>query len=159
MLCVSWFLGVARWCRSKSYSTMNILFINSGGRLMSHKNYIMTYTYIVGGLFLALYYRFALHLVEVFSTRHHLVLYRYRLVMHEQACSARYPRLVNCVKVFIPVTRRFKGYTILVEKYVTGKIKLFRPNKVYIFLIRINSRIDLDMSVRPPRSQELISFY
>lgn len=138
---------------------MNILFINSGGRLMSHKNYIMTYTYIVGGLFLALYYRFALHLVEVFSTRHHLVLYRYRLVMHEQACSARYPRLVKCVKVFIPVTRRFKGYTILVEKYVTGKIKLFRPNKVYIFLIRINSRIDLDMSVRPPRSQELISFY
>jgi len=48
---------------------------------------------------------------------------------------------------FIPVTRRVKGYTKFVGKYVKGRRKRFRPHKVYIFLIRVNSRIDLAMSV------------
>jgi len=48
-----------------------------------------------------------------------------------------------------PVTRRVKGYTRFVGKYVTGRRKRFRPHKVYIFLIRITSRVDLAMSVRP----------
>jgi len=34
----------------------------------------------------------------------------------------------------IPVTRRVKGYTRFVGKY-TGRRKRFRPHKVYIFLI------------------------
>jgi len=50
----------------------------------------------------------------------------------------------------IPVTRRVKGYTIFVRKYVTGRRMRLRPHKVYIFLIRITSRVDLAMSVRPP---------
>jgi len=51
--------------------------------------------------------------------------------------------------LFIPVTRRVKGYTRFVGKYVTGRGKRFRPHKVYIFLIRITSRVDLAMSVCP----------
>jgi len=51
---------------------------------------------------------------------------------------------------FIPVTRRVKGYTRFVGKYVTGRRKRFRPHKVYIFLIRITSQVDLAMSVCPP---------
>jgi len=51
--------------------------------------------------------------------------------------------------VFIPVTRRIKGYTRFVGKYVTGIKKRFRPHKVCIFLIRITSRVDLYMSVCP----------
>jgi len=51
--------------------------------------------------------------------------------------------------VFIPVTRRVKGYTRFVGKYETGRRKRFRPHKVYIFLIRITSRDDLAMSVCP----------
>jgi len=51
--------------------------------------------------------------------------------------------------VFILVTRRVKGYTRFVGKYVTGKRKRFIPHKVYIFLIRITSRVDLAMSVCP----------
>jgi len=47
------------------------------------------------------------------------------------------------------VTRRVKGYTRFVGKYVTGRRKRFRPHKVYIFLIRITSRVDLAMSVCP----------
>jgi len=47
--------------------------------------------------------------------------------------------------IFIPVTRRVKGYTRFVGKYVTGRRKW--PYKVYIFLIRINSRVNLAMSV------------
>jgi len=55
----------------------------------------------------------------------------------------------NLIKlyIFIPVTRRVKGYTRFVEKYVTGRRKRFRPHKVCIFLIRISSRVDLAMSV------------
>jgi len=34
-----------------------------------------------------------------------------------------------------------------VGKYVTGRRKRFRPHKVYIFLTRITSRVDLAMSV------------
>jgi len=34
----------------------------------------------------------------------------------------------------IPVTRRVKGYTRYIEKYVTGRRKSFRPYKVYIYL-------------------------
>jgi len=51
--------------------------------------------------------------------------------------------------IFIPVTRRVKGYTRFVGKYVTGRRKRFRPHQVYIFLIRITSRVDLAMSVCP----------
>jgi len=47
--------------------------------------------------------------------------------------------------IFIPVTRRIKGYTIFVGKYVTGRWNRFGPHKVYIFLIR--SRVDLAMSI------------
>jgi len=49
--------------------------------------------------------------------------------------------------IFIPVTRRVKGYTRFFGKYVTGRRKRFRPHKVHIFLIRITSQIDLAMSV------------
>jgi len=51
--------------------------------------------------------------------------------------------------MFIPVTRRLKGYTRFVGKYATGRGKRFRPHKVYIFLIGITSRVDLAMSVCP----------
>ncbi|XP_041564622.1 uncharacterized protein LOC121467305 [Drosophila elegans] len=34
-----------------------------------------------------------------------------------------------------------------VEEYVTGRNKCSRPHKKYIFLIRINSRVDLAVSV------------
>jgi len=51
--------------------------------------------------------------------------------------------------LFIPVTRRVKGYARLVGKYVTGRRKRFRPRKVYIFLIRITSQVGLAMSVCP----------
>jgi len=47
----------------------------------------------------------------------------------------------------IPVTRRVKGYSRFVGKYVTGRRNLFRTHKVYIFFIRITSRVDLAMSV------------
>jgi len=36
--------------------------------------------------------------------------------------------------VVVPVTCRVKGYARFVEEYVTGRRKLFRPDKVYIFL-------------------------
>jgi len=49
--------------------------------------------------------------------------------------------------IFIPVTRRVKGYTRLVGKYVTSRRKRFLPHKVYILLIRITSRVDIAMSV------------
>jgi len=52
-------------------------------------------------------------------------------------------------QIIISVTRRVKGYTRFVGKYVTGRRKRFRPHKVYIFLIRITSRVDLAMSVCP----------
>jgi len=52
-------------------------------------------------------------------------------------------------RLVIPVTRRVKGYTRFVGKYVTGRRKRFQPHKVYIFLIRITSRVDLAMSVGP----------
>jgi len=48
--------------------------------------------------------------------------------------------------IFIPVTRRVKGYTRFVGKYVKGRRMRFPPHKVYIFLIRITSRINLAMS-------------
>jgi len=48
--------------------------------------------------------------------------------------------------VVIPVTRKIKGYTKVVEKYETSIRKRIRPHKVYIFLIRITSRVDLAMS-------------
>jgi len=40
-------------------------------------------------------------------------------------------------------------YTRFVGKYVTGRRMRFRPNKVYIFLIRITSQVDLAISVCP----------
>jgi len=45
--------------------------------------------------------------------------------------------------IFIPATRRVKGYV----KYVTGKRKGFQLHKVCIFLISITSRVDLAMSI------------
>jgi len=53
------------------------------------------------------------------------------------------------VRIVIPVTRRVNGYTRFVGMYVTGRRKRFRPHKVYIFFIRITSRVDLAMSVCP----------
>jgi len=38
------------------------------------------------------------------------------------------------VILFKPVTRRAKGYTRFVGKYVTGRRKRFRPHKVYIYI-------------------------
>jgi len=66
-------------------------------------------------------------------------------------CSSK--NILTCVKVklnkvFIPVTRRVKGYTRFVGKYVTGRRKRFRPHKVYIFLIRITSPV-VRLSVCP----------
>jgi len=49
--------------------------------------------------------------------------------------------------IFIPVTRRVKGYTRFVGKCVTSRRKRFRPHRVYIFFIRITSRVDLAMYV------------
>jgi len=46
---------------------------------------------------------------------------------------------------FYTLTRRVKKYTRFAGKYVTGRKKHFR---LYIFLIRITSRVDLAMSVR-----------
>jgi len=45
--------------------------------------------------------------------------------------------------VFIPVTRRVKGYTRFVEKYVTGRRKRFRPHKVSCHV-----RLSVCLSVR-----------
>jgi len=42
---------------------------------------------------------------------------------------------------------KVKGYTRIVEVYVTRRRKRFRPYEVYIFLIRINSQVGLVMSV------------
>jgi len=53
----------------------------------------------------------------------------------------------NVKTILIPVTRKVKGYTGFVGKYVTSKRTRFRPHKVYIFFIRINIRVDLAMSV------------
>jgi len=57
-------------------------------------------------------------------------------------------RRVKGYTVVIPVSRRVKGYTRFVGKYVADR-RVFRPHKVYIFLIRIASRVDLAMSVCP----------
>jgi len=51
--------------------------------------------------------------------------------------------------LLIPGTRRVKGCTRFVGMYVTDRRKRFRSHKVYIFLIRITSRVDLAMSVCP----------
>lgn len=45
------------------------------------------------------------------------------------------------------VTRRVKRYTRFLEKYVTSRRMRFLPYKVYKFLIRINSLVDLALSV------------
>jgi len=59
------------------------------------------------------------------------------------------------VAICIQVTRRVKGYTRFVGKYVTGRRKRFRLHKIYIFLSRITSRVDLTMSVCPYERWEL----
>jgi len=53
------------------------------------------------------------------------------------------------IYIVIPATRKVKGYTRFVGKYVAGRSKRFQPHKVYIFLITITSRVDLAMSVCP----------
>jgi len=55
----------------------------------------------------------------------------------------------NVKTILTPVTRKVKGYTSFLGKYVTSKRKLFRSHKVYIFFIRITIRVDLAMSVCP----------
>jgi len=60
--------------------------------------------------------------------------------------------------VIIPVTCRVKGYTRFVGRYVTGRRKRFRPHKVYKFLIRITSRVDLAMSVCPYERWDLENY-
>jgi len=45
------------------------------------------------------------------------------------------------VNTFHTFTRRVKGYTRFVGKYVIGRRKRFLPHKVYIFLTRITSRV------------------
>jgi len=60
--------------------------------------------------------------------------------------------------IFIPVTRRVKGYTRFVGRYATGRRKQFRPYKAYIFLIRITSRVDVRLSVRP-LSTHIVKYY
>jgi len=52
--------------------------------------------------------------------------------------------------LFILVTRRVKGYTKFVGKYVTGRRKRFRPHKEYIHILdQDHRRVDLAMSVCP----------
>jgi len=69
------------------------------------------------------------------------------------------PATVASVAVVIPATCRVKGYTRLVGKYVTGRRKRFPPHKVFIFLIRITSRVDLAMSVCPDECWDLGNYY
>jgi len=57
-----------------------------------------------------------------------------------------FERYRRCLwQCFIPVTRGVKGYTTFVGKYVTGRRNRFRPHKVYLFLIRITSRVRLSV--------------
>jgi len=56
---------------------------------------------------------------------------------------------ISCFRYFYTRTRKVKGYTRFVGKYVTGRKKRFRPHKVHIFLIRITSRVGLAMSDCP----------
>jgi len=49
--------------------------------------------------------------------------------------------------IIILVTHRVKGYNIFIGKYVTGRRKRFQPHKLYIFLIRITSQVNLAMFV------------
>jgi len=69
--------------------------------------------------------------------------------------SACYIFPTNLVYPFTLRTRRVKGYTRFVAKYVTGRRKRFRPHE-YIFVIRITSRVDLVCpSVRPRMNAEI----
>jgi len=51
-----------------------------------------------------------------------------------------------------------KGYIRIVEKYVTGRRKRFRTYKEYIFLIRINNRVDLAKSICPYELRDLRNY-
>jgi len=64
-------------------------------------------------------------------------------------CRGPYLSAERLAPIIIPVTRRVKGYTRFVGKYVTGRRKRFRPHKAYIFLIRITSPVDIAVSVCP----------
>jgi len=57
--------------------------------------------------------------------------------------------MVYSKDVFIPITRRVRGYTRFIGMYVAGRRNRFRPHSVYLFLIRITRRVDLAMSVCP----------
>jgi len=70
-----------------------------------------------------------------------------KLYKYNKVIAKRF--LNQFLSIFIPVTRRVKGYTRFVGKYVTGRRKRFRLHKVYILLIRITSQVDLAMSVCP----------
>jgi len=45
--------------------------------------------------------------------------------------------------VVILVTRRLKGYIVDLGKYVISRRMRFRPYKVYIFFMRITSRLSV----------------
>jgi len=51
-----------------------------------------------------------------------------------------------------------RGWTIFVGMYEAGRRKSYRPHKVNIFLIRINSRVDLAMSVCPYERRDLRNY-
>jgi len=65
-----------------------------------------------------------------------------RLALFVSGCA-----IFQVIGLFIPVTCRVKGYTRFVGKYVTSRSKRFRSHKVYIFLIRITSPVDLAMFI------------
>jgi len=71
------------------------------------------------------------------------------LVISLQSSEGDVSEIFSLFVFFIPVTRRVKGYTRFVGKYVTGRRKRFRSHKVCIFLISITSRVDLAVYVCP----------
>jgi len=68
----------------------------------------------------------------------------YRLTHQSLSFSLLYFPVAHSGYIFIPVTRRVKGYTRFVGMYVTGRRKRFQPHKVCIFLIRITNPVDPD---------------
>jgi len=88
------------------------------------------------------------HFLYLLCTFHKILYFYIRCFGHGHALPTYWFKYIIHY-IFIPVTRRVKRYTRFVRKYVIGRRKRFRPHKVYIFLIRITSRVDLAMSVCP----------
>jgi len=74
------------------------------------------------------------------------ILYDFLNVTISEKCSMK-------ILIFLYFTFLYpllvKGYTRFVAKSVTDRRKCFRPHNIYIFLIRITSRVDLGMPVCP----------